>query len=282
MLGLEQLGRINPRHEYGAWHVSRGTDLFLSKDYAGLVSSMARAAYTHSLPPGKTHLLDKTPAYFWIIDYLHRTMPGANRLVLLRNPLSIAASFKSTWNMDLGDGLLNNSEIMLMQCFVAIERVRAFAQQQLATNPALVVDYDGLVSDPGPTIKRILQAIEVDTATIDWDALSHINSGDLTATGFGDRKILETSQVHTQSRSAWRSILTDQEAALIVSYFGLTDPELDVLSDAHGAAARAGDLRAHLNSALEQRRYDYRRSYEQRMYNSTVNEDIHKLYAQID
>jgi hypothetical protein len=279
MLGLEQLGRINPRHEYGAWHVSRAIDQFLSQNYVNLISAMARSAYEISLPPGKNHFLDKTPAYFWITDYLQKILPGANYVTLTRNPLAIAASFKSTWNMDFGDGLLNNSDIILAQCFTAIERVHAFAEQQRKTHPALVVDYDDLVAQPGQTVAQILQAIGLKALPVDWDALERIDVRELAATGYGDRKILETDRVHTQSRDAWKSVLTAPEAALIINYFDLKSDDLDRLAMVGGAAERAAMLRERLKTSLEQRQHDYRRSYELRMYDYNVNESIHNIYA---
>src|ERR1700761_8250745 len=69
MLAIEQFGRINPRHEYGAWHVARGVDGFLAGDMDEVLARFARTAYAEKLPAGKTHFLDKTPTYFWILPF---------------------------------------------------------------------------------------------------------------------------------------------------------------------------------------------------------------------
>jgi hypothetical protein len=278
MLAIEQFGRINPRHEYGAWHVARGVDGFLAGDMDEVLGRFARTAYAEKLPTGKTHFLDKTPTYFWILPFIQRLLPQAKYPVLTRNPLAVAASFKTTWNLDLSEqGLFNNTDIMLSQFFIATEQVQTFAEQQRETKPELVVDYDEFVYQPGRTTERLLRALEIDPGGLGTDA-AEVDVRRLNRTGFGDRKILATDRVHDKSRGSWRTALTDIEAALVANYFDLTGPGLDALRRHPGSAARAADLRAYLSEMLEARRSDYRRSYSYDAYDPVFNDTLHALY----
>ncbi|MFV4677424.1 hypothetical protein ACNJU9_21700, partial [Mycobacterium tuberculosis] len=54
MLAVEQFGRINPRHEFGAWHVAKAVDAFLAEGMEPILATVARAAYGAALPQGKT------------------------------------------------------------------------------------------------------------------------------------------------------------------------------------------------------------------------------------
>lgn len=49
------------------------------------------------LGPGKTHFLDKTPRYHFIVDEIAQAFPDARFVFLWRNPLAIAASMMNTW-----------------------------------------------------------------------------------------------------------------------------------------------------------------------------------------
>ena len=50
---------------------------------------------------GRDVLVDKTPRYYLILPFLKQLFPNAKFVWIRRNPLDVAASFKTTWKVDL-------------------------------------------------------------------------------------------------------------------------------------------------------------------------------------
>ena len=69
-----------------------------SDDYVAGLRRMFGYLYSRALEgSNKSHFLDKTPRYYFIIPELHRVFPEARYIILLRNPLAVLASILDSW-----------------------------------------------------------------------------------------------------------------------------------------------------------------------------------------
>jgi hypothetical protein len=277
VLALEQLGRVHLRSEYGSWHVAKAVGDFLGPDRTSLLARMAQLVYASKLPPESSFFLDKTPRYFWVYDFLFELFPAAKFIVLRRNPLDIAASFKTTWGLDLrGDVLAKNSELMLFDLFHSIARVRRIRPDSERT--VCEVEYESFVQHPANEISRILRELGVHREVP--DNVGQVDRQRIDPQHFGDQKILETTAVHQNSVGYWRRALEREEAELVAAYFGLQVPGLQ-WTRSETAQRRAQQLVRRLQERLEARRSDTDASVEPVINNPEIEHKIRLAYRGI-
>jgi O-antigen biosynthesis protein len=260
LLALEQFGRINLRSEYGSWHVAKATEDFVGTSRDRLMEDVARLIYASKLPPGREFFLDKTPRYYWIIPFIRRLFPDEKIIVLERNPLDIAASFKTTWGVDLTDDVaLKNGETVLFDLFIGLDNIRKLARLGLPN--VHVVSYECLVEDPTATVSAVLRHFQIDTSTLDPNTINHVRTDAINPAHFGDEKIRQTDSVHRRSIGTWRSVLKREEAELVAAYFSL---DIEELPGAKGGIAQcqAKSLAIKLAELVSLRRLQSNASYE--------------------
>ena len=279
LLALEQLGRINLRSEYGSWHVAKATEDFIGADRDRLLENVARLMYASKLPPGKEFFLDKTPRYYWIFRFIRRLFPDEKIIVLERNPLDVAASFKTTWQVDLtGDIIRKNGETVLFDLFVGIENITKF--RQLGLPNVHPVSYERFVEEPVATVSDILRHLEINTSGVNAGDITRVRSDAVDPDRFGDMKIRYTASVHRQSVGTWREVLEQEEAELVAAYFDL---DVEGLPGAKGesARARAGRLAARLAELLSLRRMQAEASYKFDVTNPDVESHVRFLHKKL-
>ena len=113
-----------------------------------------QAAYQlHLDVSGKSVFVDKTPRYYTVLGLIDNIFPGAKKIVLLRNPLDIFASYKTSWGI--------TRSIFTLEGFSAHTRDFCEGLFNLAGYTAtpkddvLVLRYEDLTSDPA----RLLQSV---------------------------------------------------------------------------------------------------------------------------
>jgi hypothetical protein len=167
---------------------------------------------------GKSIFLDKTPRYYHILPTIEELFPSAKKIWLKRNPLDVAASFVSTWNMPLpeliGDRITPSSFDLTLG---PLKFSRFFTGQEGAFELA----YEDLVSDPEKHLEQLCSFIGVrhETGLEDYSEDSdHLQT--LRRTTMGDKKILGTSKPHNRSVGQWRKVLSKEEVQLMLNYLG--------------------------------------------------------------
>jgi hypothetical protein len=113
-------------------------------DYLSALRAYADRVYAGLLEPsGRAFLLDKTPAYALVLDFVARLYPKARYLVLTRNPLAIWSSYVESF-FDGDFEAAHRFNPILERYVPAIARfLRA---REVPLHP---VRYEALVSDPG-------------------------------------------------------------------------------------------------------------------------------------
>jgi len=117
----------------------------------------ALRAYTDAIyrgllaPSGCSVLLDKTPAYALVLDFVARLYPKARYVVLTRNPLAVWSSFVDSF-FD-GDHQEAHAWNPLLERYVPA--VARFVRE--ARVPMCHVRYEDVVTDPDAQMKRICE-----------------------------------------------------------------------------------------------------------------------------
>ncbi|WFU80621.1 sulfotransferase [Bradyrhizobium sp. CIAT3101] len=233
MLALEAFGRVDHRHPAGTSMVQAATSEFLGRiDRTGVTRAFADAAYGQYLAAaGKRTLIDKTPRYWTVLDFLDLLYPEAPRIVLMRNPYAIAASLKSTWAVPL---LAASSPPAIASCVadIVLGRPTPAIASSLADLvlglPALaayrselhtqVVQYEVLVTRPDEEIRRVIAGLG--HAPMDMSSAPLAQTEYLRSSTFGDRKILEKKTVDDRSVQAWQTELCIEEMQVVTDLVG--------------------------------------------------------------
>jgi Sulfotransferase family len=261
LLATEAVGEVHPLHP--------ADSSILRQAYADFVSGLdvgaAKAAFATTLyrdflrREGKSIFVDKTPRYHFIADRIAQQLPESLFIYLKRDPFSVVASLKTTWNFDLLGALAVPDNEFLFDLALGYRWLRQFAED----NPSRVLtcSYDHLVGNADDALHSILSFLGADqdgfSAKLDPDSLP------LRRGRMGDQKIIETRSIHQNSLGAWRSLLTREEKQAVHDIFsseGIVDlgyghllPLLQVDGISDNGPTRAAEILAKVEETFHGR-----------------------------
>jgi glycosyltransferase involved in cell wall biosynthesis/SAM-dependent methyltransferase len=220
MLALDMLARTSHRNPAGSQPLGEAFREFCG-DEINLAAKRAFAltAYNHKLQAsGKSFLIDKTPRYFLILPAIRQLFPQARWLWLVRNPLAIAASYKTTWGVNVPRLLAAREDHWATLDFlIGCNRLLAFAAEM---GPALLqIRYEALVTNPDPLLAQTLDHLNLPQE----QGLSQFDlaGSDLATSYAGDKKITGTHEPHTKSISAWEEQFSVAELQVLLDAIGV-------------------------------------------------------------
>lgn len=180
-------------------------------------AAFAVTAYNASLQEaGKTIFIDKTPRYYYVLDEIDRIFPKAKKIFLKRNPLDIAWSCKTTWN--LGPEMLTGGSVTNTFDF----SFGLFKLQEYFCRPDLnryVIDYESLVDAPEENLQKLSEFIGINFQLEMLDFRKGMNS-DHKKSAMGDNKIYGTGTIHKNSKNLGISNFSKTELQTIISFIG--------------------------------------------------------------
>lgn len=196
-------------------------------DYLESLRACTDSLYGKLLAPtSRKLLLDKTPAYSLVLDFVARLYPRARYIVLTRHPMAIWSSYVDSF-FD-GDPVAAHANNALLERYVpAIAR---FLREQPA--PICHVRYEELVSDPETQVRRICDfaGIAFEPAMVDYG--SQQAGRVATARGLGDpHTVARETRPTTASLARWAKDLTGKPERLQQSkdiLASLLDPDLEI------------------------------------------------------
>ncbi len=215
MLAIQSLGDVHAEHPADAVLLHTAVKSFLGQDANRMQAAAVKAMYEQRLREvGKRVFIDKTPRNFHSLDVIN-AMPASKKLILLRNPLDVAASYKDTWHVDLPAILSVRADTPFYLDYV-------FGFRKLADlvflDGAIIVQYEALVSNPTVTMDGIYKYLGVDPVQITNETkldVGHLNEGSL-----GDKKILQTTNLHANSVARWRDCFSPEEVSVLLNALG--------------------------------------------------------------
>ncbi|MGV3614189.1 MAG: sulfotransferase [Fimbriimonas sp.] len=119
-------------------------------------------AYSHLLAGPAARLTDKMPLNFAYIGLIRSALPNARFLHIRRNPVDIALSI---WTTFFGQGpLFAYDKANIVAYYRAYEQAMDHWRSALPAGFLLELDYEILIADPEPTIRRV-----IDFVGLPWD-----------------------------------------------------------------------------------------------------------------
>jgi len=220
MLAVEAMGRTSPSHPADPRLLGRAFREFAG-DGVEPARQVAKTLYNQRLrESGRRVLVDKTPRYYHILDYIDRVFPRATYVWIKRDPVDVAASYVRTWGVDLpGMFASDPGSPAALDFLVGLPRIASFA----AANPDKVVTiaYEELVADPEGVMAPVFERLGLEPVA----APARLGGAlfELKASALGDRKILETAGVHAGSVGAGvRELTRDQLRGVYAGLGGAT------------------------------------------------------------
>ena len=163
-------------------------------------------------------LIDKTPRYYHIAEFLAHKWPQARFVWMKRSPLDIVASCKSHWHVSVAEQMGAPPGPHGHDCTTAFFNLTAF----FAKRPkAPQVKYEDLVSDQGQSLGRVCQKLELSTPspTLKY-ARPQLKARSEGTFRFGDDKIWQHQSAHRQSIGKWKTVLERSEVNMVLSRLG--------------------------------------------------------------
>lgn len=195
-------------------------------DYLDAMRALSDTLYGRLLEPsGRTLLLDKTPAYALVLDFLAKLYPEARFVVLTRNPMAVWSSFVESF-FDGDHEYAHQHNPMLERYVPAIGR---FLREKPV--PFVHVRYEELVQDPDAQARRICEHLGIDFE----DGMIEYGNQDggraKTARGLGDPiQAAKENRPTTKSLAKWTKELEGKSARIdqCTDILGrLTDDDLE-------------------------------------------------------
>jgi hypothetical protein len=215
MLAVDALGSVPATHPCDPELVRVATDTMFGGFRTEILGCAAREMYRFLLScSGKQLIIDKTPRYYHCLALIREAMPQARFVWIRRSPLDVAASYKSTWNVDIAALFGECRDVPPFFDFVlGFRHLADFAD----ANDVCIVQYEDLVKRPQVELNRVF--LHLDLPAYDIGRLDP-TSGPHKPGQFGDQKIFKTRSVHAASVGSYRSILSPIDIAAVIRGLG--------------------------------------------------------------
>ena len=169
---------------------------------------------------GKRIFVDKTPRYYHILDFLDRVYPAAKKILLKRNPMDIALSYKTTWGISVDEMIGRVSTPNTVDFAKGLYELERYASSQRPD--IFVVAYEELVSDPQSCLSQLCGYLGVEFSPT---MLDFYKNPDVLAARkksvVGDRKVLSAGRgVDKASLGKWRTGLSFDEKSQLAAFLG--------------------------------------------------------------
>ena len=168
---------------------------------------------------GKSIFIDKTPRYYAVIGLINELFPAAKKIVLLRNPLEIYASYKSTWNNIEG---IFTPEGVTVDTRDYCEGLFRLAELAATTNDNIfALRYEELVNEPEKILSKICDFLDIDFS---YSMLTYHENKSLAVehikSPVGDKVSLSQSSINKHSGNTWETRLDISEIQSLVDVLG--------------------------------------------------------------
>ncbi|CAN5397323.1 hypothetical protein BH10PLA1_BH10PLA1_09390 [soil metagenome] len=218
MLAMESLGKVSARHPANSQVIGAALRDFLGeKGMIDVARCAAIEAYNSKLSTvGKSCFVDKTPRYYLILPFLQRVFPKAKFVWLIRNPVAVAASYNSTWGMDLAKLLADEIDSWgYYDLVLGPRRLMHFSHD--SGGAVYWIRYEELVQNPDHQIRLLTDWLGLPPA----EGLTSLDTTGAVSNSYaGDKKIVGTQRPHTDSLDAWERVLSPEDLQVLVDAIG--------------------------------------------------------------
>ncbi len=162
--------------------------------FGRLVRQFAEGAYASHCHDGQDVFIDKTPHYSLIGDEILRYFPQCKMVILLRNPLAVAASVCEIWGN--GAWVVHKCEIAFRLGLPNLLRLAEMEDERI-----VVVRYEDLQQDTEATVSRLCDALGIERDRLPDGAAAVPTKR--AAGALGDTKYLRKNAVLGENSVTW-------------------------------------------------------------------------------
>jgi protein-tyrosine sulfotransferase len=199
-----------------------GSAAFLaSADLNDSARAFARAAYNMKLRKHKKEIfVDKTPRYYHILQFIDRLFPESKKVWLKRNPLDIAASYKSQWNVQMDVITGKHPSPASFDFSVGLFELSSYFSKPSPNK--FQICYEDLVQSPVKYLKMLCAFLKVRFE----DGMLRFNENkeaiaEHTRSPFGDKQALFSTGVSSSAVGKWSESLSRAELEELVQLLGI-------------------------------------------------------------
>ncbi|MEK0316234.1 sulfotransferase family protein [Cohnella sp. 56] len=220
-----------PRRAYGGGAIlERFFGGVLPEDtFADACRSFALQAYNGLLRGGggADIVVDKSPRYYYLLEFLDVLFPKSRRIWLIRNPLAVLASYKKLGASRGGAsdlaGLLTGPAFDIKAADLTIGLLR-YCGYFAGNDPhAYRLRYERLVADPETELAGVCRFLGIPyEAGMEryGERMNTAKSELYFSMGVGDPNVADHAAPHQASVDAWKDVLTKREVELYVRLLG--------------------------------------------------------------
>lgn len=181
--------------------------------------SFALQVYNGLLSSGSAEIVvDKSPRYYYLLEFLDRLFPQSRRIWLIRNPLSIAASYKKVNHrvkdrFNLAEDLISSKFNIKMTDLTAglIRYYHYFSDPNALTHRLY---YERLVSNPNGELSKLCEFLGLayeEGMESYGDQMDSAKSDMFYSMGVGDPFLVNHKEPHRKSIDSWKEVLHPEE-----------------------------------------------------------------------
>lgn len=176
---------------------------------------------------GADFVVDKSPRYYYMLEWLDRLFPQSKRIHLQRNPLAIAASFKKV-NRHTGEGFdlihsLQSPKLNMKSVDLTLGMLRLNDYFAEPHSNAYELQYERLVSSPQEELEKLCAflGIRYEQGMEQYGQfLDSAKSDMFYSMGVGDPFLSSHQEAHQDSVNNWKKILEPHEVELYCRVLG--------------------------------------------------------------
>ncbi|MBT2284683.1 sulfotransferase [Paenibacillus polymyxa] len=229
LMNLVDLSKADSRAYGGSAIIRQFYNAMVSEDvFEKACRSFALEIYNGFLEgSGADFIVDKSPRYYYMLEWLDRLFPQSKRIHLQRNPLAVAASFKKV-NRHTGEGFdlihslqspkLNMKSVDLT---LGILRLNDYFAEPHAN--AYELQYEQLVARPQEELEKLCAflGIRYEQGMEQYGQfLDSAKSDMFYSMGVGDPFLSSHQEAHQGSVNNWKNILEPHEVELYCRVMG--------------------------------------------------------------
>lgn len=232
LLGLDALGQTAPDHVADPPLLSGAVAGFLGDQRLQKLKQAALAIYKQALEgTGKSIFVDKTPRYYHVLNFIQEFLPESKIVFLVRNPLDVAASFKTAWSENLPKIISSQEDTpFLFDYILGLNYFLVFEKN----HPVLRVYYEDLVADSESQMSRIFDYLSLSAQALNKDLA--VQDTLYARSSFGDVNSFATHHIHTRSIDSYKNVFAAKEIEILVNALGKeTFSQLGYMGHYHSA-----------------------------------------------
>lgn len=176
---------------------------------------------------GADFIVDKSPRYYYMLEWLDRLFPQSKRIHLQRNPLAIVASFKKV-NRHTGEGFdlihsLQSPKLNMKSADLTLGMLRLNDYFAEPHSNAYELQYEQLVSNPQEELEKlcVFLGIRYEQGMEQYGQfLDSAKSDMFYSMGVGDPFLSSHQEAHQDSVNNWKNILEPGEVELYCRVMG--------------------------------------------------------------